>query len=304
MKMPAILSKQEKAPILAVALLLLIAAAVVVIIQLRPGRPAGENSIAVSSELRRAVQQEVLPASEEAPVDRELYTTLNTDSSEYTGRQVVSMAQVLYDPQYTEEGIYFSFRSVSPEQDGHVLYGLAFWPGEDPGLSDRSYISMTGTLLGDYSYVDSYQFQDRGPALYLTELSLSSYGEIFAPAIITLFPQVQEEHDGCAMCLERVEFAKKESRFFVNLENDTGKSIRILVQEAEAFQDGQFYNCQVNYNSEDFSIYEEIPDGESRTVILTFPTIVPDSDILLKIPITAEYEALNSFDLLVEITRP
>ena len=92
MKMPAILSKQEKAPILAV-------------------------------ELRRAVQQEVLPASEEAPVDRELYTTLNTDSSEYTGRQVVSMAQVLYDPQYTEEGIYFSFRSVSPEQDGHVLYG-------------------------------------------------------------------------------------------------------------------------------------------------------------------------------------
>ena len=106
------------------------------------------------------------------------------------------------------------------------------------------------------------------------------------------------------MCLERAEFAKKESRFFVNLENDTGKSIRILVQEAEAFQDGQFYNCQVNYNSEDFSIYEEIPDGESRTVILTFPTIVPDSDILLKIPITAEYEALNSFDLLVEITRP
>ena len=108
MKMPAILSKQEKAPILAVALLLLIAAAVVVIIQLRPGRPAGENSIAVSSELRRAVQQEVLPASEEAPIDRELYTTLNTDSSEYTGRQVVSMAQVLYDPQYTEEGIYCS----------------------------------------------------------------------------------------------------------------------------------------------------------------------------------------------------
>ena len=303
MKMPAILSKREKAPILAVALLLLIAAAVVVIIQLRPGRPAGENSIAVSSELRRAVQQEVLPASEEAPIDRELYTTLNTDSSEYTGRQVVSMAQVLYDPQYTEEGIYFSFRSVSPEQDGHVLYGLAFWPGEDPGLSDRSYISMTGTLLGDYSYVDSYQFQDRGPALYLTDLSLSSYGEIFAPAIITLFPQGQQaEHDGCAMCLERAEFAKKESRFFVTLENNTGKPIKIQIQETEAFQDGQFYNCLINYNSEDTSIYEEIPDGESQTVVLTFPAIVPNSDILLTVPVTAEYEALTPFDLLVEIS--
>ena len=245
MKMPAILSKREKAPILAVALLLLIAAAVVVIIQLRPGRPAGENSIAVSSELRRG-----RPAGSAAGFRRGPHRPGALHHPEYGFLRVyraagVSMAQVLYDPQYTEEGIYFSFRSVSPEQDGHVLYGLAFWPGRRTrGFSDRSYISMTGTLLGDYSYVDSYQFQDRGPALYLTELSLSSYGEIFAPAIITLFPQGQQaEHDGCTMCLERAELRKRKAGSLSPWKTTPGSPLKSRYRRPRRFRMGSSTNC-------------------------------------------------------------
>ena len=115
MKMPAILSKREKAPILAVALLLLIAAAVVVIIQLRPEGRLGKTP------LPSAASCVGRPAGSAAGFRRGPHRPGALHHPEYgflrvTGRQVVSMAQVLYDPQYTEEGIYFSFRSVSPEQ--------------------------------------------------------------------------------------------------------------------------------------------------------------------------------------------
>lgn len=229
-----------------------------------------DYSISVSDELQQAIKEG--PPEELKELNPEQYGDATYEADSFRGSQVTSWAQILYDPQITEDGCYFSFRTVSPENSEDVLFGVAFWNGSTTDLCDGRYISLSGTIIGEYTYTDSYGYEDYGPAIYATKLELSSYAEIFAPAIFTLSPEVPAiSRGGCTMKLERVEFAQIETRFYLTVDNETGFDLVFYLDEITAYQDSRKYYWKENYDADNTILYNGVPSGEKQEVILTFP---------------------------------
>lgn len=230
----------------------------------------GDYSISVSKELQEAVKEG--PPEELEELRPEQYPDAMYEADSFRGSQLSSWAQILYDPQVTEDGCYFSFRTVSSENSEDVLFGVAFWEGNTTDLCDGRYIFLTGTIIGEYTYADSYGYEDYGPAIYAKELELSSYAEIFAPAMFTLSPDIPAvSRGGCTMKLERVEFAQIETRFYLTVDNQTDFDLVFYLDEITAYQDNRKYYWKENYDADNTILYNGIPPGNDQEVILTFP---------------------------------
>lgn len=109
----------------------------------------GDYSISVSKELQEAVKEG--PPEELEELQPEQYPDAMYEADSFRGSQLSSWAQILYDPQVTEDGCYFSFRTVSSENSEDVLFGVAFWEGNTTDLCDGRYIFLTGTIIGEYT---------------------------------------------------------------------------------------------------------------------------------------------------------
>ncbi len=234
------------------------------------GNSVSDYSIVVSHDLQKAVREGPPQAGETLPVDQ--YSELSYQANEFQGSQISCWVQVLYNAQETSEGAYFAFRTVSSENSGQELYGVAFWSGSSTELYDGRYLSITGTILGEYAYTDSFGYEDRGPAVYVTELSLSSYAEIFAPAIATTSLDLAPiTHGECTIDLTRVEFAQTETRFYLTIQNDTDEHLMLYLDQTTADQDNRRYHWQENYEADYTLLYDGVDPGESRELILAFP---------------------------------
>ena len=108
----------------------------------------------MQEKLSLAQQADAASADEMSLIAPGDYTQLTRNPNDYQDMSVSCSAQILYDPQYTDEGIYFVFRSASPKEDTPMLYGIAFWAGEeeDLRLRDRSFVTLHGTVIGEHSY--------------------------------------------------------------------------------------------------------------------------------------------------------
>lgn len=266
-------------------------------------------TISVSQELRNTVKQQMQSSAASALMSRDTEEDVDLgeisyQADEYVGTQVSFLAQVLYNPQQTEEGTYFSFRSVSTEEGASVLYGIAFWPGKAPDMQDLDYISLSGTVLGEYQYRDSYNYQDSVPALYLSELEQSSYGEIFAPARVSVpVSGAKKTYGNCTITLTSVEFADVETRFLVTIENSGEGHLQVPSYEMEVTQGTRRYQWQNNYETNDDMTLQDIPGGSTVEAVLTFPAMPENEDISIRIEALEEYEELPSFQFRVEVPK-
>lgn len=250
----------------------------------------GENSaissysIVVSPDLQETVRQGPPQTGDTVLPDQ--YSELSYQADIFQGSQLSCWVQVLYNAQETEEGSYFSFRTVSSQNSGQELYGVAFWPGSASQLYDGRYLSITGTILGEYTYTDSFGYEDSGPAVYVTDLTISSYAEIFAPAIVTIFPDLDPvTRNDCTIDLTRVEFAETETRFYLTINNNTSEHLILYPDQTTAYQDNRRYHWQENYEADYTISYDGVDAGKSRELILAFPPMSDRWEIELSVKV-------------------
>ena len=243
-------------------------------------------SIVVSPTLQEVVRQGPPQAGDTILADQ--YSELSYQADTFQGLQISCWVQVLYNAQQTEDGAYFAFRTISSKNSGQELYGVAFWPGSASELYDGRYLSITGTILGEYTYTDSFGYEDSGPAVYLTDLAISSYAEIFAPAIATIFPDLAPvTHNGCTIDLTRVEFAETETRFYLYIKNDTADHLKLYLDQTTAYQDNRRYYWQENYEADYTLLFDGVEAGESQELILAFPPMSDRWKIQLSVEVNS-----------------
>lgn len=274
---PANIRQPRRSPLLllslivgAIVIIAFVAASFLGLVKYNADSSVTTYSIMVSKDLQAAVQQE--PPQSKEIIQPNQYSEVAYHADEFQGSQLSCWAQVLYNAQQTEEGSYFSFRTVSAENSGQEIYGIGFWPDVSTELYDGCYLSITGTVLGEYSYTDSFGYEDKGPAFYITQLSSSSYAEIFAPAIVTLSPDLSPvTRNGCSISLNRVEFAETETRFYLIIQNNTDEHLILYPDETTVYQENRRYHWQENYQADYTLLYDGVGAGETRELILAFP---------------------------------
>lgn len=259
--------------------------------------PRSTNHIIASSQLRSAMQEKLSFAQQQdtvstadlsliAPGD---YTELTRDPNSYQDMSISCSAQVLYDPQYTDEGIYFVFRSASPKEDTPMLYGIAFWAGEEEELRlrDRSFVTLYGTVMGEHSYTDSYGYEDACPAIYLTNLEQSSYAEIYAPALTILsFDNCVSTVENCTVQVFKCEFAESETRVYLTIDNNGSSPISFIPSECVVQQANKKYPWKENLDADYPQFSGSLQPDEKKHMVLTFSSLDASQDMVLTLYLT------------------
>lgn len=255
------------------------------------------NHITASLQLRSAMQEKLSLAQQAdaasademsliAPGD---YTQLTRNPNDYQDMSVSCSAQILYDPQYTDEGIYFVFRSASPKEDTPMLYGIAFWAGEeeDLRLRDRSFVTLHGTVMGEHSYTDSYGYEDACPAIYLTNLEQSSYAEIYAPALTILsFDNCVSTVENCTVQVFKCEFAESETRVYLTIDNNGSSPISFIPSECVVQQANKKYPWKENLDADYPQFSGSLQPDEKKHMVLTFSSLDASQDMVLTLYLT------------------
>lgn len=249
------------------------------------------NHITASSQLRAAMKDRVSASqkkdtasfAEASLISPEDYTELVHNPDSFQEMSINCSAQILYDPQYTDEGVYFVFRSASPKENTPMLYGIAFWAGEeDIRLSARSFVTLCGTVIGEHSYTDSYGYEDVCPAIYLTSLEQSSYAEIYAPAFkIFEFENHIQTAEQCTVQVFKVEFADSETRFYVTIENKGYEAVTFTVNDCIVEQSNKKYPYKENLDADYPQFSGNLQPEEKKRMVLTFAPLNASEDMEL-----------------------
>lgn len=107
------------------------------------------------------------------------------------------------------------------------------------------------------------------------------YVSAFSPAIKTVEINEEIDQDGYVMGVEKIEFAEKETRIYINVINNTEDNIRFSNYQSKLIQGSNQFKEKEEYNRDYPEIDSEVFPGVTEEGIIVFPKIDREEDIRL-----------------------
>jgi len=150
-------------------------------------------------------------------------------------------------------------------------------------VKENDYVKVKGKIVGEF--VGENLIGEKVTALQVKAETIEkmSYKDIFAPTLKKLQVNQTKKQKGYSVTVDKVEFAKNETRIYVIIANNGKSEFNLYTFDAKIKQGKKQYESHVNYEAD----YEELPseliqDTEASGVIV-FPAIAQsDFTLILK----------------------
>lgn len=213
------------------------------------------------------------------PIFVEFTNEVYTNAKKYKGYHVNikgKVFQVISD-NGNVKGIQIWLDPDTCEQNMMIYYN------SDAEIKQGDYIICSGYIDSVTEYKNAYDAKLYAPLVISTDLKKSTYVEVMAPTIETITTEnLKQEKYGYSVTIEKIEFAKKETRVYVRVTNN-GESL-LYFGDAIIVQESKQFNSTTNYEAGYEEIPYEIVKGVSSSGIIVFPAM-----------------GINDFELSIEI---
>ena len=229
--------------------------------------------VAVAITIILLLNREVKPKIDENgnPVFVELNDKVYTNADEYLGYYVNVKGKVFQNLGDNGEvkGVQVWIDPDNCEQNLMIHYTT------DGSYKDGDYVICTGYIKEIHTYTNTYGTELSVPLIYSIDLRSASYIEVMVPTVSTITPEnLTYEKYGYSITVNKIEFAEKETRFYLTATNNGGATMYVDADSSVIVQDGKQYNTETNYEAN----YEEIPynlsKGTTASGIVAFPAII------------------------------
>lgn len=225
----------------------------------------------------------------EEPAEK-VYVTENqmddvfANPEDYSGYYIKLSGKVWTSPE--KNGDKYMMRAVrNPENDDGLFYVET---EELPNnIKEDDFIVVDGLLGGYVTDENSLGNEVQLPLVIKADVKKSDYIEVNAPTIKELPVNATKEERGFSITVEKIQYAEKETRVFLKVNNDTANTMEFYDDGAMLLIDGQ----QIQQSSME-SVYEgglpELPEeyraSTTSTGTLIFPAIDQNKAFQLVIP--------------------
>ena len=147
---------------------------------------------------------------------------------------------------------------------------MIYYNGSEKFKED-DYIKVTGYIYGTEEYENLVGGTNQAPIIIATKVEKSTYKDVVSPTLkeVTYTNKKINQH-GYQIEVNKVEFAKNETRVFVTAKNGAKADFSIYAYSAIATQEGKQYEQESNLDGDYEELSDELKPGITSSGIITF----------------------------------
>ena len=173
---------------------------------------------------------------------------------------------------------------------------------DDVKVSENDYVRLTGTVQGVEEYENMLGGTTQAVVFFADSVETLDYKDAVMPTLKEVSVNKSSEQYGYKVTVEKVEFAEKETRVYVKVENGGSDTLDIYSYGAIAVQNGKQFEHSDNWDADYPEIQSDLRVGNSTEGVLVFNGL-EQNDFTLIIEGYSENwdENLDDFEISIEV---
>lgn len=229
----------------------------------------GNNGSAVSGiagTTSEIVSSEAPAELTEAEIDQ-----LYTDPGAFKGRRVTLTGRVFQNPEKDRNVMYFQIFTDIENSDRNTVIA---YQSDEALVAVDDYVRVTGVVQGEDRGYNAFGGIISAPRVLADSIEIVSYAEAAAPSLKTVeLSGVTQDQYGYSVTVHKVEFAEKETRVYVSIQNNGSSSFSVYSFNTKIVQDGKQYEEERNYRADYPEIQTDLQPGASTQGVIAFPAM-------------------------------
>ena len=249
---------------------------VVLIVSSIAGTPAssdGNKTISqiVSSQTEPNSEAESVSSEAPAELTEAEIDQLYTDPGAFKGRRVTLTGRVFQNPEKDRNVMYFQIFTDIENSDRNTVIA---YQSDEALVSVDDYVRVTGVVQGKDKGYNVFGGIISAPRVLADSIEIVSYAEAAAPSLKTVeLSGVTQDQYGYSITVHKVEFAEKETRVYVSIQNNGSSSFSVYSFNTKIVQDGKQYEEERNYRADYPEIQTDLQPGVSTQGVIAFPAM-------------------------------
>lgn len=201
-------------------------------------------------------------------IPKEEYANLFSDVSAYQGRSVDLYGKI-FNILDSNDGMVFQMYTDEALDHSVMIYDAA-----NTSVKEEEYVLVKGVVTDTYEGHNLLGGTVTCPLISAYSITESNYIDAFSPTIKTITPSDAEwTKDGLTVRVDKVEFAEKETRLYVTVQNEGSEAANLYFYGASIVQGKSQYERTSNYDADYDEVKDELQPGVTDSGILVFPAL-------------------------------
>lgn len=214
------------------------------------------------------------------PMKGDEIKALHSAPQTFKNHYVELTGRVFATPEYTNGVIALQMWADYQKNDKNTI---VYIPDQDFAVEPDDYLKIIGIVRGEFEGRNAFGATVTAPVIYAKEYEILSYKDAVMPALHTLDVNKTITKSWYSVSIEKIEFAEKETRVYVKVQNDGIAEFSLYTYNAKISQAGKQYEEQGNWDADYPEIQRDLLSGNSTEGIIVFPPIEQKSfDIILE----------------------
>lgn len=204
------------------------------------------------------------------PMKGEEIKTLYTNPKDYKNYCVEIIGKVFSSPEVDEDGIAFQMWADPEISEKNTMVYVHDTSLE---LKDGDYVKIVGLVGDPMEGENALGGKVSAVTIRARECTKLSYKDAIAPTVKTVEVNQTQTQFGYAVTVQKIEFAEKETRVYVKVDNKGSAAFSLYSFNTKLSQNGKQFEEEDNWDADYPEIKTELLPGNSTEGIIVFPVI-------------------------------
>ncbi|QFF98815.1 DUF4352 domain-containing protein [Psychrobacillus glaciei] len=197
---------------------------------------------------------------------------LYTSPKDYKNFNYEFIGQVFTTPEKDKDGTYLQVYADPENNEYNTIVGI-----DDPELvvSDGDYIKVKGVVKDVFEGENMLGGTILAPMVKASSIEVTDYISAIAPTLATIEINKPIDQHGFVVTLEKIEFAKKHTRVYVSVTNNTKDKISFYTHNMKIVSGGSQFEGIYEYDTGYPEVQSDLLPGITTTGVVTFPAMDP-----------------------------
>ena len=197
---------------------------------------------------------------------KSLYTTPEKFKNHY----VEIIGQVFAAPEFDEDGVYLQMWADIENSENNTIVYIG---DKDFDVKQDDYIRIVGIVGDVFEGENAFGGTVSAPIITAREYEVLSYQDALSPTLKNIEVNQTQTQYGYSVTLQKVEFAEKETRVYLKIDNQGSDTFYVYSFNAKITQAGKQFGEQDNWDAEYPEIQSDLLVGNSTEGIISFPKL-------------------------------
>ncbi|MBR2943353.1 MAG: hypothetical protein IKB82_08140 [Clostridia bacterium] len=213
------------------------------------------------------------------PMKGDEIKALHSNPQSFENHYVELIGKVFTTPEYGDGFIALQMWADYEKSDKNTIVYIY---DQDFSVETDDYVRVVGLASGVFEGENAFGATVSAPVIHAKEYETVSYQDAVMPALHTVNVNKTITQFGYAVTIDKIEFAKKETRVYVNVQNGGMSEFSLYTYGARISQNGTQYEEESNWEADYPEIQTDLLVGNTTSGIIVFPPVEQSSfDIIL-----------------------